>query len=159
MFKGIGKIFLLLFIALVLAAVIAGSLNYTGVCIAEKRILSDEEKIHIAIDDLNKHGRGILSSIPECKSDAPKCEYIPYKNTAEFLSQNSDCCSVSVWKTHVTLSTSFSQRISGYYLATVRVIFDAHYKNKEGQDKTQQIKRAVLMGNCGDVHFVTGEIL
>lgn len=157
MLKSSGKIFLFIFLALILAGIVRWSLNYSGVCIPEKRILSDEEKIHIAADHINKHDLLVLSSIHECRSSEMGCNYIRYKSADDLISQNPNCCSVSVWDTQTILDSSFSYRIAGSYAGTIEVDFKANYKDKEGQLKGAQVKRLALMGNCGHVDFVMGE--
>jgi hypothetical protein len=82
---------LTLMLILLLPLVLRGSLNYSGFCWAEKRWLSDEERIDAAIEHLIAQEEMYLDGVDGLKY----YKVIPYKSVAEFKEKNHDCCSMA----------------------------------------------------------------
>jgi hypothetical protein len=79
------------FLALVLWYVMRGALNYYGFCWEQKRWLSDEERIDIAIAELITYKNVYLG---DGVAGSKYYEIVPFKSVKEFKQKNPDCCEV-----------------------------------------------------------------
>ena len=66
--------------------------QYRGVCDREGRILSDEEKIRVAVEYINNH-YDIIYDDPETHKTL-SLDAIPYASVDEFLEKNPNCCKI-----------------------------------------------------------------
>lgn len=132
--------------------VFGGAMNYTGFCWDQKRYLSEEERIRIAIKGINELDFVYIQD--KAKNDGgDNFDYIRYKNVEEFLKQNPSCCRVlySPYKDHVS-PRRLMDRIWGTSGGTVEINFKARYRDKRGKEKEGEATWYVNQQNCGTVN-------
>ncbi len=152
---GPSRIFLLLLSVGAIWLTIFGGLNYAGVCIPERRILSNDEKIQAAFSYMNKNVYGINQDVgfySECDVIKNNCQYIPYANIEEFQKENENCCSVTRRHSEGT-DTSLISRVLGDYLATVMLQYKMNILDSQGFKKTLKGFRLIYLNNCGKVNI------
>jgi hypothetical protein len=82
---------LTLLLIMLLPLMLRGGLNYSGFCWAEKRWLSDEERIDAAIEHLIYRDELYLEG---AIAGEKVYKVIPYKSVSEFKQKNQNCCAV-----------------------------------------------------------------
>lgn len=132
-------------------------MNYAGYCHAEHRFLSDEEKIHSAVQFvLNRYPPTISKKIDVTVNGvAQKSDYwyppenpVMYKDINDFMAINPGCCRLSM-RTGEGSPLSLLDRITGYASTFVIVKYDVRYK-ENGIEKSQMDSTAVAVRNCGN---------
>lgn len=149
-------------LALLLIPVTLGGLNYSGMCLAEGRWLSDEEKIRLAAsvvanngpnfnvinDNMNrKHPRAWGEGGKEYESEYSDYHdptiWKKYENGSygrigtvdvdEFMKKNPNCCKVVGRSNgHPMASPTFWTKIIGAYNDVVEVRYTAKFLDKQG---------------------------
>lgn len=118
-------------------------LNYSGFCFAEKRYLSDEEKIRAEFDYQNSRDTLPLDNFPDPK-------HIKYKSFDEYVALYPECCSVNPGGPYEVAPVEFLARILGYNSGDVVVInFQVRYLDENGLLKTVENRYENYSRNCG----------
>ncbi len=167
-------IFFLFFASLVwLAFFRYAYLNYSGFCFKEMRYLSDDEKIRMAINHLNKptyfydhedpsywYSSGIKKGTPNRYQ-----KKIPYESVDAFLDENPGCCTLIPKDANYNgvdyeeRPPTFWERILGKYNYAVKVKYVMRYvegpldeKGKEGigQRYEKTVQSVYNASNCGE---------
>jgi hypothetical protein len=134
-FSFVGGVLLILFVYF--------GLNYSGFCFAEKRYLSNEEKIRAVFDLQNS--RDILPI-----ENFPDPEHIKYKSFDEYIALYPECCSVNPGGPYEVPPAKFLDRILGYDSGDVVVInFKVRYLNENGSLETAEVRFDNYLQNCG----------
>ncbi|MBD2247727.1 hypothetical protein [Nostoc sp. FACHB-888] len=134
-FLFVGGVLLILFVYF--------GLNYSGFCFAEKRYLSNEEKIRAEFDYQNSRNILPIENFP-----VPK--HIKYKSFDEYIALYPECCSVNPGGPYEVSPEKFLDRILGYNSGDIVVInFHARYLNKNGKIETVETRLENYSGNCG----------
>lgn len=118
-------------------------LNYSGFCFAEKRYLSDEEKIRAEFDYQNSR-----DTLP--LDNPPNSEHIKYKSFDEYIALYPKCCAVNPGGSYEVSPVEFLDRIFGYNSGDVVVInFQVRYLDENGSLKTVENRYENYSRNCG----------
>jgi hypothetical protein len=154
-FLGMVVMVLLMLIYLLAIAV----LNHKGFCAPSYRILSDDEKIRIAIKDrLLEYPPAVIKEayydngfylIAKKVPDRP----VHYKNVDEFLRLNPDCCSLSkaVIDDGLELQAiDFSDRIKGNVSHFMRLRYRVNYLNEKNEAENVTYSEIITISNCGN---------
>lgn len=130
------------------------ALNYMGFCFKECRMLTEEEKISIAIDyvlgayppviDLYKGGEGDLVSAGRGLPDKP----IYYSSVAEFISVNKNCCRVTR-NGREGYTTRLEHRLVGSSNAFVEVRYAVRYLDENKAVRSEARVDFIAISNCG----------
>lgn len=137
-FLFVGGVLLILFIYF--------GLNYSGFCFAEKRYLSNEEKIRAVFDYQNKRTDLLHRVHIEPNSN----KYIQYKSFDEYIVLYPECCSVNPGGGYEVPPRKFLDRILGYNSGDVVVInFQVRYLDENDSLKTAEIRFDNYLQNCG----------
>jgi hypothetical protein len=119
------------------------SLNYSGFCFAEKRYLSNEEKIRAVFDYQNSRDILPIENFPDPK-------HIKYKSFDEYIALYPDCCFVNPGGSYEVPPAKFLDRILGYNSGDVVVInFKVRYLNENGLLKITKVRFDNYLQNCG----------
>jgi hypothetical protein len=122
-------------------------LNYSGFCFAQKRYLSDEEKIRAEFDYQNSRNKLPLDNLPDPK-------HIKYKSFDEYIALYPECCSVNPGGPYEVSPVNFLDRIFGYNSGDVVVInFKVRYLDENGSLKTVENRFENYSRNCGDPRY------
>ena len=134
-FLFVGGVLLILFVYF--------GLNYSGFCFAEKRYLSNEEKIRAVFDYQNSRDVLPIENFPDPK-------HIKYKSFDEYIALYPECCSVNPGGPYEVPPVNFIDRIFGYHSGDVVVInFHARFLNKNGKLETVEVRFDNYLQNCG----------
>jgi len=120
--------------------------NYNGVCLAEGRVLTDDEKIRMAITSVN------LKPLVYVTSTQSYEQYLPYDSTSEFLKNNPNCCHYRWGQTSSLPGTTWQNLIGGINTGYVKVSFTARYKNQQSEAGSTFVLLAAMIDNCGNIH-------
>ena len=121
-------------------------LNYSGFCFAEKRYLSDEEKVRAVFDYQNSRDTLPIKNFPGISY--PK--HIKYKSFDEHIALYPECCSLNPGGGYEVPPTEFLDRILGYDSGDVVVInFKVRYLDENGSLKTGEKRFDNYLENCG----------
>jgi hypothetical protein len=130
-----------------------GGMNYSGFCWAEKRWLSDEERIDLAIAEVIKRKTAYLE---RGIGGAKEYELIPYASIEEFKQKNPDCCSIASYPGAVS-SDWFDQWL-GFQPSSVPMIWRKRSYIHEGKVYEYVYKRSdfewlpfVPVNSCGQI--------
>ena len=131
-------------------------LNYSGFCFAEKRYLSNEEKIREEFDYQNSRDTLPLDNPPDPKHVLDKSfggynlAHIKYKSFDEYIALYPECCSVNPGGPYEVSPEEFLDRILGYNSSDVVVInFKVRYLDENGSLKTGEKRFDNYLQNCG----------
>lgn len=153
-------------LAVVYIATIAG-LNYSGYCFKQKRYLSDQEKIDIAVAYIIAHlkprerpvtsyatspfveyeERGIQKHVRA--NDWPD-DQIKYQDISDFYEINKDCCKL-VLEGREGFKPSFWDRISGRTSALVYVRYTVRFLTDDGIERLGKVEAYPAISNCGHI--------
>lgn len=134
-FLFVGGVLLILFVYF--------GLNYFGFCFAEKRYLSNEEKIRAVFGYQNSRDILPIENFPDPK-------HIKYKSFDEYIALYPECCSVNPGGSYEVPPAKFLDRILGYNSGDVVVInFQVRYLNENGSLKTVENRFENYSRNCG----------
>lgn len=141
-----------LFIGIPLTILVAYfGLNYSGFCFAKMRYLSDYEKIQGAFDYQN-HRNKIPAIIPGKKEQL--YEYIKYKNFAEYIKENPNCCSINSREVYDLPPPDYLDRIFGFHSGDAIVInFKARYLDENGKQRLKEYQVENAVQNCGQIKW------
>lgn len=146
------NLFKCLFSAILLISVIflmlRMGLNYSGFCWAEKRWLSEDEKIEAAVAHVNQPGKRHI--------DGKWVERIPYESKEAFLEENPDCCYFGKFPTHFTTMPdghyaprpTFIEKVAGYYADVINMQYIEHF-TENGVQNSKNIEVQFSLTNCG----------
>lgn len=138
MFLFVGGVLLILFVYF--------GLNYSGFCFAEKRYLSNEEKIRAVFDYQNKRTDLLYRVHVEPNNN----KYIPYKSFDEYIALYPECCSVNPGGPYEVPPAKFLDRIFGYHSGDIVVTnFQVRYLDENGSLKTAEVRFDNYLENCG----------
>jgi len=147
-FLFVGGVLLILFVYF--------GLNYSGFCFAEKRYLSDEEKVRAVFDYQNSRDTLPLDNAPDPKHvldksfDGYNLAHIKYKSFDEHIALYPECCSLNPGGGYEVPPTKFLDRIFGYNSDDVVVInFQVRYLDENGSLKTGEKRFDNYLENCG----------
>ena len=147
-FLFVGGVLLILFVYF--------GLNYSGFCFAEKRYLSNEEKIRAEFDYQNSRDTLPLDNPPNSEHvkdksfDGYNLEHIKYKSFDEYIALYPKCCSVNPGGPYEVPPENFLDRILGYNSGDVVVInFQVRYLDENGSLKTVENRFENYSRNCG----------
>jgi hypothetical protein len=131
-------------------------LNYSGFCFAQKRYLSNEEKIRAEFDYQNSRDTLPLDNPPNPEHvkdksfDGYNLAHIKYKSFDEYIALYPECCSVNPGGPYEVSPVNFLDRILGYNSGDVVVInFKARYLDENGSLKTVENRFENSSRNCG----------
>lgn len=131
-----------------------GGLNYSGLCIAKGRWLSDAEQIASAVDHLNQPRYiRIDKNIPSLnKYEINNYNIVPYKDRDEFFVKNPQCCAVNPSGGYDMPAPNFWDRIQGIRSPdVVRVKYTAQYIDKVGDIQKTNRETDLAISNCGKI--------
>jgi hypothetical protein len=163
----------LLVLAFIASLILIGTLNCLGFCFDKMRVLSDDEKIKLAINkvlieyptkvfsekfyrtlpkgdqesDLHLYGNGSSGGVPK--------HPIAYLSLEEFISLNPDCCQVTLnyhakYKDDVGGDfTTFWSRVTGRKTSIVVVQYSMRYRDRDGKMQSRGMEFYSGMTNCG----------
>jgi hypothetical protein len=158
-FKSISILLLLTFLLL----------NGLGFCFENMRFISDDEKIKIAISHVLKqyeYNKEIVDSrqVPSGENDNSDeagnylfpLNPIPYRDEADFLSQNPNCCHVTFkYKSKhyegSAYEVGFWEFILGKKTSIVVINYIFKYKDATGKEHTKTADWFSGMNNCGEL--------
>lgn len=134
---------------------------YDGYCPELARAMTDDEKIHASLDQINKSA-GVFVVDKESGALLKSSEIIGYNNGREILEKFPDCCSVEYLPRrdakHLTgtykdeeMSTA-GLRKRGDYAGHVHVKYESAYHDKSGELRQAKIADSVLVTNCGKIY-------
>jgi hypothetical protein len=145
---------LTLMLILLLPLMLRGGLNYSGFCWAEKRWLSDEERIDAAIEHLINRDEMYLEG---AIAGEKVYKVVPYTTIEDFKEKNPNCCEVAYVTdmTHSPILDSMTGVVSVWMpeiSGTVNYIHDGkqyelYTKISRGYDGWY----LVPMSNCGKI--------
>jgi hypothetical protein len=138
----IATFFLMLFL-------LPASLNYSGMCLAEGRWLSNDEKIRKVVEVINSPGRVFIE---DKNNNTQPYQLIPYKSVDDFLEKNPDCCEVGMSLRGDYFPPTFVDRITGVYGDKLRINYTIHFFNPPQKAQSQQQNFIAIIGNCGDLY-------
>jgi hypothetical protein len=126
-----------------------GFLNHEGVCVSERRRLTEKELMAAVFNRLNR---------PETTRDAsavPPVEFIkiPYRNFETYLAEHPNCCSSDLRPIDYH-HASFWGRLTGFEYATVGILYHARWRGPDGAvriDRQQEVRRIFGVSSCGVV--------
>lgn len=131
-------------------------LNYSGFCFAQKRYLSNEEKIRAVFDYQNSRDTLPINNFPNSEQvkdksfDGYNLAHIKYKSFDEYIALYPECCSVNPGGGYEVPPVNFLERIFGYRSGDVVVInFHARFLKKNGEIKTVKVRFDNYLQNCG----------
>lgn len=141
-------------VLLSLRVLVWGGLNMTGFCWAEKRWLSDEEKIVKAID--------IDNSISYVRIDTPvnggvsleSFDRISYKDANDLITQNPNCCRIERRKPKSYPDNKLGRLFAGSFTGDdsgddISINYNAKYRDQKGTEKSLHNKFTRALMNCG----------
>ncbi|MEH2230242.1 MAG: hypothetical protein V7K71_11450 [Nostoc sp.] len=128
------------------------SLNYSGLCFAKMRYLSDEEKLRIVFDYRNREDK-----LPIYVGRRIKFyQHIKYASFDKYIKENSNCCYINHGEAYkITQSlfiknSSFLYRITGLGFRDLIVInFKVRYLDENGNQRVQETRFGNTLRNCG----------
>lgn len=128
---------------LVLCGTFRATLSLSGICWEQKRQLSDEEIVRIAVDFVNDRGvdGGILTN-EQAKVYTPSSR-IPYSSVEEFLELNPNCCRVRRGNAPIL------HKLFDGYLQEVTLQFAAQYRATDKSVKALVANETIGVSNCG----------
>ena len=124
-------------------------LQYHGICLETGRVLSDEEKIALAIQATSK--RRIVVYVQEGVRKG--FEQAPYSSVDVFLEKNPDCCKIEMrefikfQKYHSLLPA----RMNGQYAGHITIKYQAQYIDEKGEIHTTPYGFTTAISNCGKI--------
>ncbi len=133
------------------------TLNYAGFCLKEARILSDEEKVQIAVSYVMADYPPVMAQTRATEQDGVwrnVVEYarpedpIYYLDTGEFSRVNRDCCEVAE-RPGRAQAPFFWPRIQGRLSDFVRVSYRVRYLEPGGAEGGYDFVQWVAVTNCG----------
>lgn len=147
-------------IFLILAVILfAAGLSYSGFCFKEKRFLSDEEKINVAVADVL---RSYPPNVPyenvveggerkKIRTNRPPKFPIPYRDIKEFFDLNPGCCKVVMQGTHdgEFAGVNFFDKLFGRTSCLVEMSFVVRYRDESGVVHSHLVKTIPAISNCG----------
>lgn len=132
---------LLLFVLLIFSI---AALSYASVCISQKRKLTSDEKINLALQYANNR-----LTIPVDGLDRGSYTQVKYSSIEEIRRLYPNCCDVGEHVAGDIWPPTFWQRIRGEYADKVSVQYTAHYLNDAGEKVPYDVKWVYVMTNCG----------
>ena len=131
-------------------------LNYSGFCFAQKRYLSNKEKIRAVFNYQNSRDTLSINNFPNPEQvkdqsfDGYNLTHIKYKSFDEYIALYPECCSVNPGGGYEVPPVNFIDRIFGYHSSDVVVInFHARFLNKNGESETVEVRFDNYLQNCG----------
>lgn len=134
-----------------------GTLNYAGFCLKDGRILSDEEKVQIAVSYVMAGYPPVLAQTRATDRDGvwrnvveyarPK-DPIYYLDAGEFSRVNRNCCAVAA-RPGRAQAPLFWSRVLGRLSDFVRVSYRVRYLEPSGAEGGQDHEQWVAISNCG----------
>lgn len=140
-------IYTILFITMMLIG--SGALNYTGFCWSEKRWLSSQEKINVAVSEVIRKRSVNVSE--EASSSVLKYRVIrgvPYGSKEEFFSVNPNCCDL-VGRAEDGFRPLLIEKLFGNFSCMVRVRFKFRYIDEAGVLRERFEEEFPVIKNCG----------
>ena len=144
---------------LILYAIGRLGLNYSGYCFEQKRYLTDQEKIDIVVTQMLRSFPPNLNEPVQLPDGRRAIRFFTPKNATrfqsidEFYALNKDCCEVTDYvkwdKAHPGEKIPLLQRLAGMVSSYVRIRYQLHYKNEDGEDITREIEGYSAISNCG----------
>jgi hypothetical protein len=125
------------------------ALNYGGFCFGQARFISDNEKILIGVTDLNNTDPVAI----KVGNDVKYFKAVRYKDAAEFIQNNPDCCRVTFERNYLDgpAPRSSWDRIFGSYGGDVLVDYKVRYIDEKGTERSTPRLGLVAMTNCGHI--------
>jgi hypothetical protein len=135
--------------------IIIGALNFSGMCLAQGRWLSTEERIRLFTS--NFLGRADLNYLLEqsfSKHDEfAKYERVPYKDSDDFLTANPNCCEAlgsysdgPIWR------ATFLDRVFGLRADVLRIRYTARFRDESGKIiELKDYTEYPVVTNCGTI--------
>ena len=145
--KSIGLIVLAALLYLSVPAGYKAYQNYNGVCLAEGRVLTDDELIRRVTEAINENrwvniqDEGVMRPI------------LSYGNVKEFILANPNCCLLNLNSPHELHQPTLQEIFSGLTLNTISLDYVIRYKASDGQIKYTEIKQDAYVTNCGDLYM------
>ena len=131
------------------------SLTYFGFCFKERRFLSDEEKISIAIRDILTNYPPVIEEYGKTNGQAivigghAPANPIYYKDTDAFLDENPDCCKVTRKMERSGYTIRFEHRLLGSANTFVEVRYKVKYIDASGVERSVVTEKYIAISNCG----------
>lgn len=145
----------------VLASLYAGA-NYTGYCVQQQRLISEEEMVRSAVEYVNAKSSVSVSVKVDGKTQPKSYPRIRYESSEELLAENPGCCSFGLTSrptrgVGILGPPQFIDRISGAHRGYVHIEYAMRYLANDGTVKSVQKTWVVAIGNCGARDVVTSE--
>jgi hypothetical protein len=137
-------------LVLIVVLGIVPALSYNGFCFGEKRFLSDDEFIDVAVATINRVRTHTLKIRHPRAIEIKPVEVINYGSVAEFRKLNPDCCAIIPHNTEVEY-VSFWDQIFGRAAKSVKLRYTLNYLDDNGTPQSVSNDAKVTIGNCGRV--------
>lgn len=129
-------------------------LTYNGYCHAERKYLTDEEKIRVAVADVIRKYPPPIMQIPVSYGwslDIPE-NPIYYRDVDDFLEQNPNCCFISRMSLNKGMDNTeprFIERATGGVSAFVSMNYAVRYLDVSKTTKSVDVTGYLALSNCG----------
>lgn len=146
------KLFMLLVIGMIFCVV--GTLNYSGVCLPDGRVLSFDEKARRAIEQILKN-YPLQPIVVPLESNRwtyiPRPEtLIPYKGVDEFLSINPVCCKAIEYRDLEEGLPGFMERATGTVSGYIQIEHQLRFTENDAI-KAVLVRNRPSISNCGRI--------
>ncbi len=139
-------------IILVLSLIFISYINTLGVCLTEVRWLTDEEKIRVVFDRINRMEKTSIN-YPLKSNHWLEVEREPYASYEDFKNKNPDCCLVGekvITKEGVIESNSFLNSMFGRFGGYVSISYIERFRIGSRLEN-QKLSKYYSVSNCGVV--------
>jgi hypothetical protein len=133
---------------------VSADLHKKGYCISKGLTLSDDEKIHIAINDVIQEEQNEIDINTKDQGKQVYKVWSPYTDYKSFLLQNPDCCKFMlkhfVIKEEQAVTPSFSDWVYGYTADYITMNYRMHYVDGDGNIRETIRPKAIFLDDCGN---------
>nr|WP_315486112.1 hypothetical protein [uncultured Undibacterium sp.] len=154
--RGIFRSFILFVAVISIAVIYIGHKNYNGYCFAEGKYLTDAEKVRVAVaDELSHYPPENISIYSEEWKRRQWANQLPgepirYRDVDDFLTQNPDCCDITLTRKEIEWSDiPFADRATGAVSSFMGLKYWIRSRDSDG--KIHEIKNLnyTALSNCG----------
>ena len=143
-------ILLTVLVLLTLRVLLWGGLNMTGFCWAEKRWLSDEERINLLITRIIQQKTVNLSAYSDQTVSFGVYPVLQYASVEDFRRVNPACCVINPVGPYELGKPRFIDRSTGFNSGkTIRIKYTQRYQDDNGQVKSKNLELLTYQTNCG----------
>jgi hypothetical protein len=135
--------------------VIAGTLDFSGMCLAQGRWLSKDERIRLFTSNFRGHAdlNYLLEQSSSMHDEFAQYEPVPYKDSQDFLSSNPDCCeAIGSYSDGPIWRATFLDRIFGLRADVLRIRYTARFLDRGGKlHELKDYTEYPVITNCGTI--------